>query len=108
MSIEAGTNPDIVVAERGAGLGIWKSSAWAERAFCKACGSPIYYKVTAPGKYDGQYYMCAGGFDDWKGLELTREAYIDHKPPGFCFQTKADHITFTKAEFDDQLSDPTS
>lgn len=96
MSIEAGKDPLI----KGQGnLTVWKSSAWAERAFCKTCGSSIYYKVTAAGPLQGNYYFCPGGLDDWKDMKLNKEIYIDQKPAGYCFQTAAQgHTTQTKAE----------
>ncbi|MBT4735439.1 MAG: GFA family protein [Candidatus Marinimicrobia bacterium] len=67
-------------------LGRFKSSDWAERGFCKICGSSLFYFL-APA---GQYLMSVGAFDDQNGLEMKNQVFIDHKPDCYAFtnQTK--------------------
>lgn len=72
------------------------SSDWAERAWCDACGSTLYYKVTLPGHE--RYTVAAGLFDAGGGLPLTEEIYIDRKPAGYAFA--GDHARKTKAEIE--------
>jgi len=38
---------------------VYQSSDWAERAFCKHCGSHLYYRLLAT----GEYFVPAGAFD---------------------------------------------
>jgi len=70
----------------------FQSSAWAERGFCKVCGSNIFYRVLSDGSYD----MCLGAFDDKSGLKLRHEIFIDRKPD--CYAFDGDHKRLTEAE----------
>lgn len=47
----------------------YASSQWAVRAFCKVCGTHLYYKLLAT----GEHFMPAGAFDqdDWQERGLT-------------------------------------
>ena len=71
----------------------YQSSAWAERGFCSACGSNLFYRL----KEADQYVMCTGAFDDESAFELAGEIYIDEKPPGYGFA--GDHPRQTGEEF---------
>lgn len=72
----------------------FRSSDWAERAWCDACGSKLWYKLTIPGH---EYYaISAGLFEGAAGLELTKEIYIDCKPGGYAFA--GDRTRMTKQE----------
>lgn len=73
-----------------------QTSDWAERAWCDDCGSPLWYRVTAPGPYSGVYHVAAGLFDGAAGFPLTGELFIDLKPSGYAFH--GDHTRFTEAE----------
>src|SRR5829696_6763442 len=41
-------------------LGVYRSSEWAERCFCKTCGTPLFYRLV--GK--DLYFVSAEAFDD--------------------------------------------
>ena len=58
----------------------YKSSDWAERAWCKKCGSGVWYRVTAEGPHSGDYHMPIGLLDDTSGLNMAREIFVDVKP----------------------------
>lgn len=79
----------------------FKSSDWAERAWCDSCGSILWYHLTLPG-YDHHYSIAAGLVDDMGGLTMTKEIYIDEKPAGFAYV--GDHETQTKAEVEAQFA----
>ena len=96
LSVEGGKTPTI--EDPDGNLTLWKSSAWAERGFCKTCGSSLFYRVTAPGPLQGSHYFCPGGLEDWKDIKLNKELYVDCKPSGYCFQTSPDHVALTKAQ----------
>ena len=74
-------------------VGRYASSEWAERGFCRRCGSHLFYYL----KPAGQYILCVGSFDDASPFTLAGEIYIDHKPPGYSFA--GDHARLTEAEF---------
>lgn len=69
-------------------LTVYASSPWAERAFCKICGSSVYYRVTAPGPHEGTYHFGAGTLNELGDVPLTGELFIDEKPGGYSFAEK--------------------
>src|SRR5690606_37304125 len=74
-------------------IGSYPSSDWAERAFCKRCGSHLYYRF----RKGGDWFLWAGVLDDQTPFTLTSEIYIDSKPPGYAFA--GEHPRLTEAEF---------
>lgn len=62
-----------------------QTSAWAERGWCKECGSSLYFKVTMDSPYKGDIELPIGLLDDANGLTLTNEIYIDHKPDSYAY-----------------------
>ena len=70
----------------------YRSSDWAERGFCKHCGSHLFYFL-APAN---QYFMSVGAFDDAGAFALTREIYVDQKTGGYSFA--GEHERWTEAE----------
>lgn len=68
------------------------TSEWAERGWCDACGSTLFYRLKA----DGSYGLSAGLFDNAAGRGLTEEYYIDQKPAGWAFA--GDHNRMNEAE----------
>lgn len=77
-------------------IGTYVSSPWAERCFCKTCGSTLYYRVTAPGPHQGQYHIAFGSLDDPSGMKMTGEIFSDLKPDAYAFA--GDHHRMTEAE----------
>ena len=71
----------------------YKSSDWAERGFCTACGANLFYRIPEA----GMTILWAGTLDDQSALQLDGEIYIDKKPPGYNFA--GDHSRQTEAEF---------
>ena len=62
-----------------------QTSGWAMRAWCRDCGSGLYFRVTTPGPYADDFELPIGLFDDANGLTMTNEIYIDHKPDSFAY-----------------------
>ncbi len=62
-------------------LARYESSQWAERGFCRLCGSHLFYYL-APAE---QYFMAVGTFDDPTPFALSREIFVDHKPADYSF-----------------------
>ncbi len=71
----------------------YQSSDWAERGFCRQCGTNLFYYL----KPQDQYMMWVGTFDDQSQFRLVGEIYIDAKPDGYQFS--GDHPKQTEAEF---------
>ena len=90
------TQPDAVVFEGDEHIGTYKSSDWAERSFCRECGTSLFYRLTAPGDHHGIRYIAVGLLDDTTGLKLTREMFYDKK--GHAFEYAGDTKKQTEAE----------
>ncbi|MFV0492057.1 MAG: GFA family protein [Pseudorhodobacter sp.] len=73
---------------------IYRSSDWAERAFCAECGTSLWYHLTIPDHET--HFVAAGLFPDAGGLKLDHEIYIDRKPEGYAFA--GNHQKMTQAE----------
>ncbi len=70
-----------------------QSSDWAERAWCRDCGSPLYYHVTMEGPMTASIEMPIGLFDDASGFDFDNEIYIDHKPDSFAYAGDRTRLT---------------
>lgn len=78
----------------------YKSSTWAERGFCRTCGTTLFYFLE-PTK---SYMMSVGAFDDPSQFRLVLEIFIDNKPEGYAFA--GDHARLTEAETLARLAPP--
>ena len=56
-------------------VAVYASSDWAERGFCRHCGTHLYYRLHAT----GQWFIPAGLLEG-EGLEITGQIFIDSKP----------------------------
>lgn len=88
---------DRVTWENEAQIGTLQSSAWAERAWCRRCGTGLYYRMIKEGGSFGKTEIPIGLFDDPNGFELVDEIWIDHKPDSFAFVGDG-HKQLTRAE----------
>lgn len=55
---------------------IYRSSQWAERAFCCTCGSNLWYRFLPTGSRS----FLAGLFDLPPGFGIDRQIFVDEKP----------------------------
>lgn len=69
-------------------IAVFASSDWAERAFCRTCGTHLYYKLLAT----GEYFMPAGAFES-NDFELKSQIYIDRKPDYYAFANQTPVLT---------------
>jgi hypothetical protein len=86
MVIDCG---DTVKVENESNLGVYRSSEWAERCFCKKCGSVLFYRLVQ----NGNCYASAEAFDDRAGYALTSQVFIDEKPSYYDFANKTHNMT---------------
>ena len=68
------------------------SSDWAERGWCDACGSTLFYRMN----HDGSYGLSAGLFDNAAGQTLNIEYYTDQAPDGWAFAGEHKRMTTTE------------
>ncbi|HEU4476292.1 MAG TPA: GFA family protein [Methyloceanibacter sp.] len=70
-------------------LGLYQSSPWGERGFCKICGSTLFWRAR-----DGSsIHVSAQAFDDPEAFELTQEIFIDEKPANFALANATQKLT---------------
>jgi hypothetical protein len=70
-------------------LGVYRSSEWAERCFCKRCGSALFYRLV--GK--GFSAVSAEALDDHSGFRFATQIFIDDKPSYYDFANKTRNMT---------------
>ena len=69
-------------------IGVYQSSDWAERGFCKICGSNLYYRL----KQKNQFVRMAGLFDESDYI-LDHQIFIDSKPDYYHFGNETKNMT---------------
>jgi hypothetical protein len=80
---------DTLKVEDRTNLGVYRSSEWAERCFCKACGTPLYYRLLT----NEMYFVSAEAFDDREGYAFKSQIFIDEKPAYYDFANKTHNMT---------------
>ena len=71
-----------------ADIAVYASSSWAERAFCKQCGTHLYYKLLST----GEYFVPAGAFES-DDFEIASQIYVDKKPDYYAFANRTPMLT---------------
>lgn len=82
-----------VTFEGAENIGVYKSSEWGERAFCKTCGTSLYWRMSGA----EHYAVSAGALDDPPGLTLASEIFIDEKPDYYAFANETHKMTGAEA-----------
>lgn len=83
-----------VVFEGEENIGVYSSSEWAERGFCKTCGSNLFYRL----QETKHYFMAVGTFDAEVQLKLDHQVFIDEKPDYYAFKGHENLKNLTGAE----------
>ncbi len=89
MAVDCGIDISIQGEEN---VTIFNSSDWAERGFCKTCGSNLFYRL----KQDKKYFLPVGLLDDAEGLILSHQIFIDEKPSYYHFANETQNMTGTE------------
>ena len=75
----------------------YQSSDFAERGFCKTCGTHLFFHLLG-GERHG---VPLGIFDDQTGLPFKAEIFIDEKPDFYAFEGA--RKCMTGAEFEEKF-----
>jgi hypothetical protein len=70
-------------------LGVYRSSDWAERLFCKTCGSSLFYRLVEGGHYSVQ----VGAVELDETARLTVQIFTDEKPAYYAFANDTKMMT---------------
>ena len=63
-----------------ASIATYRSSKWAERAFCSKCGSNLWFKFLPTGNRS----FSAGLFDSASGAKVEKEIFVDEAASWTC------------------------
>jgi len=80
---------DTLKVEDRTHLGVYRSSEWAERLFCKQCGSVLFYRLVEK----NTHFASAEAFDDRSGYVFTTQIFTDEKPDYYDFANKTRNMT---------------
>ncbi|WP_245806109.1 GFA family protein [Erythrobacter donghaensis] len=68
---------------------VYRSSQWAERAFCGTCGSNLWYRFLPTGNRS----FLAGLFDLPKGFGIEQQIFVDEKPDWYDIARESPMLT---------------
>jgi hypothetical protein len=70
-------------------ISVFSSSKWAERGFCKNCGTNLFYRL----KNHDFCNFNLGIIDNHKDFEFTSQFFIDNKPNNYTFSNDTKNMT---------------
>lgn len=73
----------------GENVALYDSSEWAERGFCRNCGSHLFYRL----KGQTEYQIPVGTFEDQGSYSFALQVFVDKKPEFYSFANKTKEMT---------------
>lgn len=70
-------------------ISVYASSAWAERGFCRKCGTHLFYRLQG----GGFHAIPVGLFDGNGEWNLAEQVFINEKPPWYSFAEPTRDLT---------------
>jgi hypothetical protein len=86
MSVHCGANVELEGADK---ITVFRSSDWAERAFCSVCGTHIYYRLIPA----NDHVVSVGLFQDGMEFQFQEQIFIDRKPRSYAFSNVTSNLT---------------
>ncbi|MFB9887907.1 GFA family protein [Balneatrix alpica] len=86
LAVEAGTQVTFQGQEQ---IGLYASSEWAERGFCKSCGTHLFYRL----KEQQTHFIPVGLINDLQQPVLDHQIFIDKKPSFYDFANVTTNLT---------------
>ncbi len=86
MAVDCGTE---VAFEGEENIAVFDSSQWADRGFCRKCGSHLFYRLKA----NRQYFVPAGLLDEIEAPVFDHEMFIEEKPTFYAFANRTEKLT---------------
>lgn len=70
-------------------VSVYASSDWAERGFCRQCGTHLFYRLA-----NGQHYAFPVGLlDTGEPWTIAQQIFIDEKPSFYDFTNDTPRLT---------------
>ena len=70
-------------------ISVFDSSDWAERGFCRRCGTHLFYRI----KQNGRLAVPIGLFEASDGIEFDSQIFTDEKPGYYSFANETRNMT---------------
>lgn len=86
MAVEAGDN---VTFQGEQHITVYDSSDWAQRGFCRHCGTHLFYRLKAP----THYALPVGVLDDGPAWRFEKEIFVDEQPDYYRFANDTRRMT---------------
>lgn len=86
MTVHGGTTPTFTGAES---IAVYNSSDWAERGFCKHCGTHLFYRL----KQAKMHFIPVGILEKSDHLQFHVQIFVDKKPKNYDFANKTEMMT---------------
>ena len=86
MGLQCEGNP--VFEDEGA-LGVYRSSEWAERVFCKSCGASLFYRIVG----GDHVIVAADAVELTDAADFTLQVFLDEKPAYYAFANDTKTMT---------------
>ena len=97
MAVDVGSSLNV---ETPAALGVYTSSEWGERCFCKTCGSTLFWRM----RNGSHQVVAAQAFEDPGQFKFASEIFVDENPGNYAFSNPTKKMT--GAEFLAQVAGP--
>ncbi len=76
---------------------VYRSSEWAERGFCKICGTNLFYRMAGIAQ-SAHVSLCRGAFDDPDDALVASHMFVDQIPSFYSIPGDAKAMTQADAE----------
>jgi hypothetical protein len=90
LTIECGSTAHF---EGSDDISIFSSSEWAERGFCRKCGTHLFYRL----KPQDHYAIPIGLLDDGSEWVFDHQIFVDEKPSFYEFANATRNLTGAEA-----------
>lgn len=86
MTVHCGPDVQFEGADR---ITVFRSSDWAERAFCSVCGTHLYYRLIPA----NDHVLSVGLFQEGPEFRFVEQIFIDSKPASYDFANVTSRLT---------------
>ncbi|HRP12140.1 MAG TPA: GFA family protein [Terricaulis sp.] len=70
-------------------LGVYKSSDWGERCFCKTCGSTLFWRMQG----GAHAAVSVQAFEQPEQFAFVSEIFVDEQPASYAFANETKRMT---------------
>ncbi|WP_208655910.1 MULTISPECIES: GFA family protein [Halomonadaceae] len=74
-------------------IAVYASSEWAERGFCRQCGTHLFYRL----RESDHYALPIGLVDRGEAWHFETQIFIDEKPAFYAFANQTQELTGQQA-----------